>query len=479
MAVDEDYDLVREDSSIDWKDMDAMEAEQDAMVDAFSRKLELEREKNEVHESRSIDAESVDSVEELMQAVKLQQQKSASKASLDSAKTVEPEPPVNADLDLDLAAASSEKDRQIQTLQDQLMRALRGDCCVIDELDSSVAVDQRDAKIVDLAKKNRSLHLTLERDRLKARQLESKLLQAEDSLRTCKRELQLEKQKHATGKQSGDANLESDRRRDDKSSIRQLQQQVDSARLKAEQSSLESKRLRRLLIREVGEGPALDKVLESLHLHSGARNGSGDTTGELVGWRGRAQQILKLKAKVRELSRELDEARQEGANGYTETPTKRRGLDVDSRAMEEVKYIERGRRHSMQKLVHEMEEVEERYTETRRKADASRARNKVLENDNKKMREQMKVLLSKTTNDDALVDALRREIKRLRSDYSSAKGKVQMLETGTVSQLAYEELRQHSQSQAAQIERQDELLVKMRRQVESAQSNAGRKLIVK
>ena len=483
--------LIREDAAFDWgQDMKLLESEQDEMVSKFARKLELEREAEEAADAQ--DGESVDSMEDLMEAVKQHQQKASSNGRnppLDATPSSMPALDVTANInavDLQAATASSgpleEKDRQIATLQDQLMRALRGDCAVIDELDASMAVDQRDAKIVDLAKKNRSLHLTLERDRKRATQLQAKLLQGEDQLRSAQRELQLEQQKAKQALSIEESRMEAERRREDKALLRQLQQQLDSARLKADQAALESKRLKRLLIREVGEGPSLDKVLESLHLHNGSR-AAEDLSQELVGWRGRAQQILKLKSKVKSLAKELEAARKAqpkvGSTQEIVGSSQRRGVDVDGRAIEEVKFIERGRRHSMEKLAHEIEEVEEKYQEAKQKADASRARIRVLENENKKMREQMKVLLSKTTNDDALVEALRREIKRLRADYSNVKGKVQLLESGTVSQLAYEELRQHSQSQAVQIERQDELLVKMRRQVERAQSDAGRKLLVK
>jgi predicted nucleic acid-binding Zn-ribbon protein len=74
--------------------------------------------------------------------------------------------------------------------------------------------------------------------------------------------------------------------------------------------------------------------------------------------------------------------------------------------------------------------LSEKQEKTKMKLDAIKARNAGLENDNTKLRKQMKVLLDKATTDDELVDALRLELQNMRTELHATKQALEKERTG-------------------------------------------------
>ncbi|KAH9600821.1 hypothetical protein LSM04_007398 [Trypanosoma melophagium] len=233
--------------------------------------------------------------------------------------------------------------------------------------------------------------------------------------------------------------------------------QLNESKLQLEEQKKETQRLRKVLLQEVGGTPQeLDTLLKN--------------ASEGVGWRGRAQQIVVLKGKVKELERQLVTAEQNALNnmnnddpnsaqgqrvggaistssdvmstaaGRTTTTSIHttnstnarkpllsggRGRDLDDVARDRVVEVQ-NRRLLLQR---ELQEVLERRTaeleEQRRRVEAAQARYVNLETDNRTLRDYLHTVLEKTENDNALIDAYREEIEELRQALRAARVKLQ------------------------------------------------------
>jgi len=125
-------------------------------------------------------------------------------------------------------------------------------------------------------------------------------------------------------------------------------------------------------------------------------------------WRGRAQQIILLKNKVRELKKELGHS---GAND-----TGRHELQY----RKNLQKLEDTRRKEKDSLARELSETNEEYRSLRMKYDANLSRKKIVESENRDLRQKLGVLLTKTQNDDKLIDALKRELQFFREKSENA-----------------------------------------------------------
>ncbi|GBG32945.1 Coiled-coil domain-containing protein 13 [Hondaea fermentalgiana] len=401
----------------------------------------------------------------------------------------------------------AEKDRQIESLQAQLMDALRGEVGVVDGLDAGVAgPDKRDAKIVALAKKNRSLNLALERQKTRIAQLEAEASETRKVQARGQAKSKIRREIAQNQSNSEEEALSQQRLREARESAHQeyaerladVEHRCDQMRQKCLRATNEAKRLKRVLTREVGDGPQLEKVLEEV--------ASGSTIDEEnSGWRGRAQKIVLLKDKLKRAQAQLAHLHQQqqhehqahdpeltgsfvagspmgfgaAGSGISSSVAFGREDDVDARAARDIRTIEQERRHAMEKLAHEYEHVESSLAEAKRTIHAVRARGKVLEGENKRFKEQLKVLLKKTSNDDTLVDALRRELDRVKRELNSCRESSRAREESSRTNVEFEELKQHAMNQAAQIERQGQLLVKMRTEMERVKATASRDIVQK
>lgn len=174
--------------------------------------------------------------------------------------------------------------------------------------------------------------------------------------------------------------------------------------LKSKNTALQSelKRTQRALLREVGEEIPLEELV----------NGPG--TGN-EGRRGRAQQIIMLKAKIKKLSTEMTAHPVPSSDGKGElNGAAPLVLDVDDRAQKELTNQSAHRQKQIDKLTIERDTLKESFQELSRKLEALKSRAQILEKEKQDARTKIQVLVEKSRNDDALVDALQRQLESLK-----------------------------------------------------------------
>ncbi|ESL06320.1 hypothetical protein TRSC58_06008 [Trypanosoma rangeli SC58] len=225
--------------------------------------------------------------------------------------------------------------------------------------------------------------------------------------------------------------------------------QLNESKLQTEEHKKESQRLRKLLQQEIGGTP---QELETL-LKSTAETGGG--------WRGRAQQIVLLKGKVKELERTLAAAaatvsasansddnssgggdggatvaasaaapvrgRAGGASAVTDTATAwtSRNRDLDDVARERVAELQGRRLLQLREVQEELYKRTAELETQKRRAEAAQARHVNLEADNRTLREYLQTVLTKTENDNLLIDAYKEELAGLQQRLHAARMQLQ------------------------------------------------------
>lgn len=177
--------------------------------------------------------------------------------------------------------------------------------------------------------------------------------------------------------------------------------------LKAKNTKLlnDLKKTQRALLREVGDDVPLEEILE---------NASG-TSGK----RGRAQQIVMLRAKVKKLEQELSRvaaATTDASSSSTATGP----MDADDRAQKDLVGQQVHRQKQIDRLAQELEDVQNKLHQTTKRYDAVKSRAQILEKEKHEAKSKLQVLVDKSKNDDALIDALHRQL-------DTWKGKIQEL----------------------------------------------------
>lgn len=208
--------------------------------------------------------------------------------------------------------------------------------------------DVRDQKIVQLARKARNLSVLLHRERAEKRPVVVQKPVEEPPApppKLCR------SKEHQYAKLAADLRAQLERVRDEK--------QV----------------LKRALAKEVGD--------------------DADTKMNDAGWRGRAQQIVMLRARVQEL--------EGNARG------------VDAHAQRELHDMERDRQLAVEDLTARHAQATTQLRDAKRKIDANKARIDSLVADCTRHKDHVRVLLDKTQADNELIDALRDELNRLRA----------------------------------------------------------------
>ncbi|CAM9329264.1 unnamed protein product [Ectocarpus fasciculatus] len=262
------------------------------------------------------------------------------------------------------------------------------------DTDRGKDLDYRDVKIIQLAKRIRDRDAKLDKERtscLKARR-EADVLAKE--LVACRRQLELVS---SSGPRldTQPADVLSSARID--GTEERLRQQVVLLRNKLHEAQEEVKKTYRALSKEVG----------------GTSLGLGRTLNDTGGWKGRAQQIVMLKATVKQLQTQLRNGRDPGQSG--EPRSKQGRKDVDSQAQEEIHYMERHRGHVVEQLEAKCNARQEEAEALRGQLVAKGARVASLEKTNAQIRNRARMLLAKSDTDDRLVDALRKEVQALRN----------------------------------------------------------------
>jgi len=286
-------------------------------------------------------------------------------------------------------------------------------------------VDLRDSKIVSLAKKSHKLTMQVNKEKTINTQLNEEIndwkRRFEGLLDEYEKAKNIIQQKNETkvynrssllgGRDISQSPLKDGEGGDEATAaiIQALQKQVketsktiDELKRKMKELSDENTKLMATLKKEIGDGISLEQAVDG-------------------GWRGRAQQIVMLKAKIKQL-----ESNQGNANASTFSSGTRRGgragvetMDVDSKAEESLQEMSRERRQIVEALTEERIKLIESNQSLEKKNTAQKARIQILENEVRKIKENITVALDKSNNDDQLIEVLREEINRLQGKLQS------------------------------------------------------------
>jgi len=279
---------------------------------------------------------------------------------------------------------------------------------------SSGYIDPRDSKIVALAKKCRALTVSLNKERASQEktsnyvtELEQKCSRLENELKSTPVVSEISaKAVHSSilsgskdSKEPVDKDKENEKMKKDLISTNKT---VEELRRKNDHLNEEIRKLQYALTRELGDGATIDDAV----------NGN---------WRGRAQQIIMLKTKVKKLESQL--TNNDSTVITTTTNITRRSHDVDSKAEDELADMNSQRRQAVEAITEERFQLIEECKTLEAKNKAQKARITTLEDSTMKQKQQLKVLVDKSDTDDQLIQALSQELQQLRKQISTLSAK--------------------------------------------------------
>ncbi|XP_078486672.1 coiled-coil domain-containing protein 13-like isoform X1 [Ciona intestinalis] len=253
---------------------------------------------------------------------------------------------------------------------------------------AGVASDSASTKIVDLSKKNRELTAIMEAEKAKTFRLQQKVKDLEYSV------------SNAVANSGGDskstkpmnvrqsfANMVSS----DGLTLPELEEQMSILNLKSAEYRNQVQALKqelkvahKVLSQEIGD----DRVNIQLLLSSGGQ-----------GYRGRAQQVISLQGKVKELEQRLKQDEVLSPK-YDKNMTR-------------IKNMEKLRKEQNDTLKEDLQKLQDNYSELQKKFDATKARNKVLMAEVKSQKSQVAVLSDKGVHDNELISTLMKQQERL------------------------------------------------------------------
>ncbi|EQC40840.1 hypothetical protein SDRG_01907 [Saprolegnia diclina VS20] len=259
-----------------------------------------------------------------------------------------------------------------------------------DILQGSEIVDHdiRNVKIVHQAKKLRQATLAYNKEKTRAAAASTKMAEMERAVEAAQT-LQLKAERALQ-------RLQQQPRPDVAKKVPSPEKEVaaskklEELKLKCEAQAVELKRTQRALQREVGDDVALSDILDA-----------SDS-----GKRGRAQQIVMLKAKIKKLER--------AQPSPVDVPR-----DVDRKAEDDLAASKLERRKQSEKLLEDGNALREGHEKLHKKYEATKARLHVFEKESSKSKVKISVLLEKSKNDDLLIDRLQSELETKKPGPSS------------------------------------------------------------
>jgi hypothetical protein len=369
------------------------------------------------------------------------------------------------------------KEEELKNLQAQITSnaQITGyDPCVLKGLKDAdgnfvnVADRFKDAKIAQLVKKTRNLNLLLEKEKKNASTLAKEI----ERLQVDEKEDMLSVQTKHFSSETSDAQHLATALSNAEIEIRKNRKRMEHLRITRDKAHEDMRRLTTALRREVGDSVDIEAVLNG-HLPDG-------------GVRGRSQQIVILKSKCKRLENEISRLQQRelenkyvgGHDTFCDDSNRRKGFNVDERASKRIEKINREKQESSETVVRELNEMRQIAILQKEKLDGQKARLGTLQKENKKMRGEMKILLSKTGTDDKLIDALRDEVAQSRAAINEMSRRLESIKMhGGMNEAEWMQLKSSKRTQQIQIDRQEELITTLRAEVDQLQSNASADLV--
>uniref|UniRef100_A0A670JMZ5 Coiled-coil domain containing 13 n=1 Tax=Podarcis muralis TaxID=64176 RepID=A0A670JMZ5_PODMU len=265
---------------------------------------------------------------------------------------------------------------------------------------SGVPGDVAATKIVELAKQNRHMTAEVEKEKTKVKQLNNRIKELEKELED--REKQLFFRGGRKPRLQWGRGCESPEMKALQEKLTAANFKVSEFRNQLQTTKQELKMTQKLLANEVGEDVNIQNLLS--------------TPGT---WRGRAQQILILQGKVRDLENQLGHSRSRLSESSTEEEAvslaDSRKTSASKKNLQRIRSLEKEKKEALEKLSGEHNTLLKDYEELKQKLDGSKARNKVLSHEVKTLKEQISTLLDKGKHDDELVDALLSQQKEMQA----------------------------------------------------------------
>ncbi|XP_007499853.1 coiled-coil domain-containing protein 13 isoform X2 [Monodelphis domestica] len=268
---------------------------------------------------------------------------------------------------------------------------------------SGMAGDVIATKIVELSKKNRDLSAETESEKTKVKQLHNRVRDLERELQTAMTKIQVQGGRDSATKQLNPRTMEGSLVENPE--LKTLQDKLASANLKMveyrnqiQSIKQELKVAQKVLANEVGEEVNVQQLLSSPGT-----------------WRGRAQQILVLQSKLRELENQLGLIRNRSLNNEEEMPnhSETKKISAQEKNLLKIRVLEKEKKDSIERLTNERDILQKENEELKRKCDGVKSRNKVLSNEIKTLKSQTTTLFEKGKHDDELIDALMSQLKQL------------------------------------------------------------------
>uniref|UniRef100_A0A8C6S247 Coiled-coil domain containing 13 n=1 Tax=Nannospalax galili TaxID=1026970 RepID=A0A8C6S247_NANGA len=269
---------------------------------------------------------------------------------------------------------------------------------------TGMAGDLVATKIVELSKKNRGLMAESESAKARVKQLTNRIQELELELQMVPARPPAKQATDVGAKAS--RNQKGDRAMLETTEVKALQDRLAAMNLKMSdlrnqiQSVKQELRMaQKVLANEVGEDVNIQQLLSSPGT-----------------WRGRAQQILVLQSKVRELEKQLGQRQSKSVGLACDerlANSDPRKLSAQEKNLLRIRSLERDKQESWEKLASERDTLQTELEALKKKFEGMRSRNKVLSSEAKTLRSQMMTLVEKGRHDDELIDTLVDQLKQL------------------------------------------------------------------